>query len=363
MNKVIITENAETAIHHKLKGLDGLRGLSILLVIISHIFFDTELNKQTSIGLIGVQIFFVISGFLITTLLLKEKSVYQTIHLRFFFIRRALRILPVFLLFLSVVFVLNSIFHLGISRLNFITSILFLKNLPIQTGIEWYTGHLWSLCVEEQFYLIFPFLISFLPVNKYRKLLILLIIAFTILNFLLYKNVGVFYSNRLVHLVSIVLVNLFSMGTVLIITGSLMAVLLFEKWPFIIRLKDVPTFTSIFIFLIALIIRIDYFHLNIPYFSETVFGILISLVIVINLNEKAWMSKILNSKWLTTIGIYSYGAYLWQQLFTHNQPWKNTFANSDSLLFNLPLLILVTWLCYQLFEKKFLLLKDRFKRV
>ena len=85
----------------KFPSLDGLRGISIIFVILSHFIFYSEFVAKTNLGVIGVEIFFVISGFLISTLLLKEQIINGGISLRKFYIRRALRILPVVFLFLT----------------------------------------------------------------------------------------------------------------------------------------------------------------------------------------------------------------------------------------------------------------------
>ena len=88
-----------------LPSLDGLRGISILLVVISHTFGD---KKPFYNGGFGVSIFFVISGFLITLLLLQEKYTTGSVSLKNFYIRRFLRIFPVAYLYLVVLLVLNS---------------------------------------------------------------------------------------------------------------------------------------------------------------------------------------------------------------------------------------------------------------
>src|ERR1700744_3020835 len=118
--------------------LDGLRGISIIIVLLNHITWRTTIGEYID-GVIGVQIFFVISGFLITTLLLKEKVKNGWISLRQFYIRRVLRIVPVAYLYIFVVLILNYFFKLGMTFENFLVSTLYLKNLNIAG--DWYTGH------------------------------------------------------------------------------------------------------------------------------------------------------------------------------------------------------------------------------
>src|SRR5450432_1970024 len=102
--------------------LDVLRGLSIIIVILNHVTKDSSINYLFD-GVIGVQIFFVISGFLITTLLLKERVKKGGISLKHFYTRRVLRIVPVAYLYLLVVFILNHVFNLGMIAKSFFTAI------------------------------------------------------------------------------------------------------------------------------------------------------------------------------------------------------------------------------------------------
>ncbi|HMC86217.1 MAG TPA: acyltransferase family protein, partial [Chitinophagaceae bacterium] len=104
---------------------------------------------------LGVKLFFVISGFLITTLLIKEKIKTNTINLKKFYIRRFLRIFPVFYLFLIVIIVLNFVLHLAIPWYIFLTAALYLTNFFIYQT-HWTMVHFWSLSVEEQYYLVWP---------------------------------------------------------------------------------------------------------------------------------------------------------------------------------------------------------------
>ena len=75
------------------------------------------------------------------------------------------------------------------------------------------------------------------------------------------------------------------------------------------------------------------------------------------------MAKFLNIKLISQIGILSYSLYIWQQIFTHHRPWTGRFEFADSLIFNLGLLIIVGFISYNFFEKKFLKLKGRFSNI
>ena len=182
----------------KLPSLDGLRAVSIIFVIIHHVFFYEKFwTNEIDLGRIGVHVFFVISGFLITTLLIKEKINNGKISLKNFYIRSAFRILPVLFLFLGVLSILNVIFDLNISGLSFFTSLFFLGNLGIDTSETWYTGHFWSLAIEEQFYLLFPFLLYKFGIKIYRNIIIGCILIIPIINTFYWNNNSIFHYQHI----------------------------------------------------------------------------------------------------------------------------------------------------------------------
>ncbi len=136
----------------RIPSLDGLRAISVSLVLIGHLARSGRVPDVLKVYAgSGVRMFFVISGYLITTILLNEHSRTSTLNLREFYIRRAYRILPaagVFMLFATVVY-----WH----ELRWIDiGAMFLYLINYDTGTPWMVGHLWSLGVEEQFYFIWP---------------------------------------------------------------------------------------------------------------------------------------------------------------------------------------------------------------
>jgi len=115
---------------------------------------------------LGVRIFFVISGFLITSLMIWERESYGFVSLKNFYLRRMLRLFPVQYAFIAFVFVLTFLTPVRVDLCNFITSVTFTKNYACGS---WIDGHLWSLSVEEQFYLVWA--IAFVAMQP-RNLLI-----------------------------------------------------------------------------------------------------------------------------------------------------------------------------------------------
>jgi len=156
-------------------GLDGIRALALGLVLFSHnVIYDrfTHLRPFAVAGFIGVGVFFVLSGFLITTLLLREEERTGSISLRLFYLRRALRLFPALWLYLLVIGLIwlsgglpDHPWH------SLVSSLLYVRNF-VGRGHE--TGHLWSLAIEEQFYLLWPLVLVGLPRRNRLRLAIAL---------------------------------------------------------------------------------------------------------------------------------------------------------------------------------------------
>jgi peptidoglycan/LPS O-acetylase OafA/YrhL len=145
--------------------LDGFRGLAALLVVAGHVLeFSTARSRLQvfgeSIAQLGVLLFFVLSGFLITGLLYRERATSKDVDLRRFYARRVLRLAPALLLFLGVCLVLVEIKAItDIPKYEFIVCLLYLRNIY---GRSQSLGHLWSLALEEQFYLVWPWFMKFI---------------------------------------------------------------------------------------------------------------------------------------------------------------------------------------------------------
>jgi peptidoglycan/LPS O-acetylase OafA/YrhL len=243
-------------------GLDGLRGIAILIVVLAHVGLNRYLwqFKFYLVSNTGVHMFFVLSGFLITTLLLKEKLHTGRISLKHFYIRRALRILPVAYFFLVVLIILNQVYHLKISTADFIASFLFYKNLPMPN--EPYTAHFWSLAVEEQFYITFPLLL-FLNTNKYMLVAISIVVIVPLVAILNNLGLGLLHNNATGQLVSKICMYAFWKGPVIILIGSLSAMLVFKGIITPERIK-----TNYFLSFILLVIAVAITEGNFPFYSK-----------------------------------------------------------------------------------------------
>lgn len=178
----------------RLPGLDGLRALAVLLVVFFH-------QEVLGIGWIGVQIFFVLSGFLITRILVQSKELPLSEFLIEFYGRRSLRIFP---LYFGVLGALAVLVALGLEAQGVREGLPFAATY---TYNFWHASdsfvhsrlisHFWSLCVEEQFYLVWPFVIFFCRPRALKALLLSIVVLGPLLRFGLHEllqspSLGVF---------------------------------------------------------------------------------------------------------------------------------------------------------------------------
>lgn len=174
-----------------IKGLDGLRCFSVLLVLFDHLglniwlhrIFDTNIADRIYLfvsGKTGVSVFFVISGYLITHLLIEEKRLHQRIDIKKFFARRFFRLFPAFFVFMIVLlfFLLYASIQNGGESKNIIGAwcigFIYLYNfVPYGSLRIPELGHTWSLAVEEQFYIIWAIAVRFMN----EKIIIIMLIG------------------------------------------------------------------------------------------------------------------------------------------------------------------------------------------
>ena len=170
-----------TAAPRHLPQLDSLRALAVLGVMVHHFWPETAARLGLTTGFLGVQLFFVLSGFLITGILLRARDLVQTNRqsaatgIRQFYIRRLLRIFPMFYATLAIAWIvgLPEVRDSVLWHLAYATNIYFVRIQDFHGSVS----HLWSLAVEEQFYLVWPFAIVVTP----RRQLLPVLIAVTVL--------------------------------------------------------------------------------------------------------------------------------------------------------------------------------------
>src|SRR4029453_9090916 len=148
------------AVNDRIPSLDGLRAISIAFVFFGHLAgtrgfpLSTQTGNATGLAELGVHVFFVISGYLITRLLLEEIDRNGRIDLRRFYLRRTLRIFPPYYTLLALLFIADIAGFVGLHRHDVLRAMTYTTNYAPDRS--WYVGHTWSLSVEEQFYLLWP---------------------------------------------------------------------------------------------------------------------------------------------------------------------------------------------------------------
>ncbi len=146
--------------------IDGWRFWAVFSVIFSHLAshspYYTTINSVIRVdgfGLLGVEVFFFISGFVICASLINELKLFGCFSSKDFYIRRCFRILPPLWIYLLVITIASSFGVIEFDKEGIWISALFLSNLHGFFPVHWYVGHTWSLSYEEQFYIIFPIIL------------------------------------------------------------------------------------------------------------------------------------------------------------------------------------------------------------
>jgi peptidoglycan/LPS O-acetylase OafA/YrhL len=162
----VIKRVDESEQKRRFPSFDGIRGVALVAVLVDHLAINAPSGSQIGAlvpyfeGLPALRVFFVMSGFLITTLLMRESEQIGHISLSRFYSRRFIRLFPVQVAYIACLFFLTKTTNLHISACRFVTSIMYVKNYACAGLID---EHLWSLSVEEQFYLLWPAVLTFLP--------------------------------------------------------------------------------------------------------------------------------------------------------------------------------------------------------
>ena len=299
--------------------IDAWRFLAVVMVIQSHIFvysglkiaFLTPYSDQLDrLGELGVLIFFVISGFVICSGLVTEKSRTGTICLSAFYVRRFYRIIPPLWLYLSCLLILNMAGMIEISPQQALTSATFLCNMPFPEGCSWFAGHTWTLAYEEQFYLIFPLLIVLVPLINNSAPFALAIVGLSIGSVLLSKAGHPIIGEYLMYFI-------------FLLTGCCSALL---PENIIGRIRRMPI--AVWLSVIGLLlIGIGYLPDGIEKQVKTVcYPLLILLMVLGTPTRIKAIAAVFKNKGLCYLGRISYTVYLWQELVTGNYVGWLTFV-------------------------------------
>ncbi len=275
-------------------------------------------NKILFDGYLGVRFFFVISGFLITYLLLQEHKKNGYVSLKDFYLRRALRILPVYCAFLAVIAALQIFTGFHQSILTWVGNLTFtIDFLPRSSG--WVSAHLWSLSVEEQFYLLWP-VILLLLIQKRKMIYYLLAIPIVIAlvsNLIIWGDYFPPVLRGLFHLHS-PLVNFDALAV-----GCFAAFLMSDyKSQLIGRLENKGKYVAMGIGLLLILMPEYLSDVNALHLIDAIFGNTLAAtgfaILLITSILVPQIFKPLNSLPMIQLGLLSYSIYIWQQIFCSN---------------------------------------------
>jgi peptidoglycan/LPS O-acetylase OafA/YrhL len=337
--------------------LDGWRAIAVIAVMLYHgttsLFYPSgpfpsyEALRIIQTGARGVDIFFAISGFLICSRLLSEHEKTGRISLTGFYIRRAFRILPPYLVYLAVIACLAAAGVLAVEGREFVGCLLFVRNYygPVHEH-GWYTGHFWSLAVEEHFYLLWPLLLIALGSRRARSAAVLLALLVPVWQAI---------NDQL---------GIVQLGSVSQRTDVRIDALLWGCWAALVL--AVPEYRILVIRLLrpwvwwalvlsfAVLVRYGSFSEEHSLTRHAESFLLPWLLVGTGLHPGWWVSRVLEFRLLRWVGRLSYSLYIWQQVWMLGS-WKEVRPFPLGPFQELPLSLLCTFGCavlsYYLVEK------------
>ena len=354
------------------KNLDGLRAIAATLVFIWHV----ELHKHhmnipeikiPDLGFMGVTIFLVLSGFLITYLLMEERAFNQDINYKQFYLRRILRIWPLYFLVLLFGY---FVYPANMTLKGLLFSTFFLPNFAILMGLlPTIIDPIWSIGVEEQFYLFQPHLMRIKkPVNIVRTFLVLILLIYIIRGGIRYF----FPGNQTMHVIEFGLAY-FRFDCLLI--GSLAALLFYNEKHKLFKtgFSLAPLFSKPAQFLcfglLAVYIPLRMGHPHI--FNNEALAI-VAAVAILNLSKADTCVISIDNKIMNHLGKISYGFYLLHKipLFLmlyiaerYLSGYSPLAVNFIIYFFSFGLTVMLASISYKYFESYFLRLKVRFSKI
>jgi peptidoglycan/LPS O-acetylase OafA/YrhL len=345
-------------------GLNTLRFFAAFSIVICHCFQHLQDRFPPPIGLflhnlpLGVDLFFIISGFLIVYLLLEEKEKTGTISLYKFYVRRILRIFPLYFLVIGVAYFQ---YHTVIPTIDFNKFFYFVGNFWLIKNNNWSVeilNPLWSIAIEEHFYLFIPLLLLIISIKKINWLFFGIILGSIFYKFYISIYTENYWMNLYCHT--------FSRMDVLAI-GGLLAY--YYKLNLLKISINKIQFSGILILLIILMGMIDTGDFSTP--TKAVFLklffvtplVFIFIAFVLNQNaDDGLIFGLKNNRILNYLGKISFGIYMFNSpigdFFAKIHAFENAFLRIPAIILTT---ILVATLSYEFFEKQILKLKTRFE--
>ncbi len=347
-----------------IKGFDGVRAIAVILVLLTHLQILKQLpDPYNSIayyhlfsGLSGVHLFFLLSGFLITNIIIRDWQ-FGRFSIRDFYARRILRIFPLYYLILALTVLVNLFIWPIAETKSILYAGGFITNFIEKADKSHVLMHTWTLSVEQHFYILWPFIIIYILRCSWRNLglfLLVFVLFCMILQILMISMtdlVQTYFVDRWSFTVSysIALGCMASIGVNFL--PRKYAVLISRHKYLIIVLASILCLHN-FMGITELPFRISYFIRDL--------GFMIFLIYIFNHQDSIFV-KILHMRPIQYIGQISYGIYMWQGFFLSTNPYRTLEQLwPPSALLGLIAVVIISPISYHFFEKPFLSLKNKF---
>lgn len=332
----------------KIRGFDGLRGIAVILVILAHgelwqlMGLEGTILASVLTAQFGVTVFFILSGFLITSLLLEERQATGAINLVNFYIRRSLRIFPLYFLSISIMPALHYAGLLKVRSCALFHAYTYTLNFAPKWCVLASYSHFWSLAVEENFYLVWP--LAFLMGRRLAlAFMCVILLACVLVSFygdaLLNRFTADYYVNRWTI-----------PAAAPIAIGCIAAYYRESGW-----LRLLFARAGWLVLLLSLWVMLSPSrNLYINYVAILV------LILFVYLQQQSILTRALEWRPLAWVGTVSYGLYVWQGVLGGNGPYRESPVFPPPLYEGLGWALLATVASYYLLEKPIMQLKHKF---